>query len=76
MAKKEPNEYEDIIAYLRSIRRLLKSAEVCRITGWHRETFYRKVRNGLKCIKDGGRWKTDSMVLADYLEDRSTGTTR
>ena len=50
--------------------------EIADITGSHRKTIYKRLRSGdLTGIRDHGKWKVDSRVLAEYLRKRElTGT--
>ena len=63
---------EDLIAYLRRMRRYLTTKELSILLGKHPETVYRMVACGFPAIRDGHRWKFDSLKVADWLEQRTT----
>lgn len=66
--------HEDLISYLRRIRRLLTTKELSIALGKHPETIYRMVAAGFPSVRDGWRWKFDSTRVADWLEQRTTQT--
>jgi len=71
-ASRTPHRSEDLIAYLRRIRRLLTTKELSIALGKHPETIYRMVAAGFPAVRDGWRWKFDSVRVADWLETRTT----
>lgn len=66
--------HEDLISYLRRIRRLLTTKELSIALGKHPETIYRMIASGFPAVRDGSRWKFDSVVVASWLEERTTQT--
>ena len=64
--------HDDLIAHLRRIRRCLTTRELSLLLRKHPETIYRMVASGFPAIRDGGRWKFDSLKVADWLEKRTT----
>jgi predicted DNA-binding transcriptional regulator AlpA len=67
-----PNPDRNLIAYLRSLKRLLSSREVSELLHIHQETLYRMVKKGFPCLRIDGRLKFQGNSIADYLERRST----
>ena len=65
---------EDLITYLRKVRRCLTTKELSLLLRKHPETIYRMVDAGFPAIRDGQRWKFDSLQVAHWLEQRSTRT--
>jgi excisionase family DNA binding protein len=76
MSALQLSRHEDLISYLRRIRRLLTTKELSIVLGKHPETIYRMVASGFPAVRDGGRWKFDSVKVADWLEKRTTQTCR
>lgn len=65
---------DDLISHLRRIRRFLTTRELSILLRKHPETVYRMVTLGFPAIRDGGRWKFDSLKVADWMEQRTTRT--
>ncbi len=64
--------HDDVLSYLRKIRRYLTTKEVSIVLRKHPETVYRMIGDGFPAMRDGGRWKYDSCKVADWIEQRST----
>ena len=67
--------HDNIIAHLRRIRRFLTTRELSILLRKHPETIYRMIDSGFPAIRDGARWKFDSLKVADWLEQRMTRVT-
>jgi hypothetical protein len=64
--------HEDLIAYLRRIRKCLTTRELSTLLKKHPESVYRMIALGFPAIRDGARWKFDPSKVADWLEQRTT----
>jgi len=63
---------EDLISYLRSLKRWLITKEVAALLHCHTETIYRRIEHEkLPARRDGKRWKFDPAEIADWVERRS-----
>jgi len=59
---------ENVLTWLRSLRRYLEVKEGARIIGCHRETFYGLIAAGCPAEKRGRRWRIDPIAFAAWLE--------
>lgn len=59
---------QSIPSYLRSLRRMLTPCETAKILGRHRETIYLLIAAGMPAKKQGGSWRIDPILLADWIE--------
>jgi excisionase family DNA binding protein len=67
-----PKSHDDLVGFLRRLRRLLAPKEVAVLLGKHRESIYDLIHEKrLPAILDGNRWKIDPAALADWIDERT-----